>query len=324
MAAAPSPISMINHRAMANIKIDLTPEGMQAFEILFPAALGALLTATLNHSLANACKPAESPEELSLFAMIFDQLVLCLSDNPKVLVTLHGKAGGHGPRAFQWLISRYNPKTQVTHVKTLLDIFSTSTIDKDEDMEALIAKNNGLPMKPHLQLEEPVMAILIISKLASTRFKPIKDNFIISKNIPNLAELQQQIQAINQYNEGDDHLAFTTIGSPPNKFTMCYNCDVRAQHRTKDCDKPKADCDTCGPEAGHLSKHCLVNSNKPIPLTMPEHVREKIRQDRQQLKQKQALQGNIANMCASVDDGNDDENFWKIIEQGHIDVTKQK
>jgi hypothetical protein len=312
MAAAPSPVSLINHRAMANIKVDLTPEGMQAFEILFPAALGPLLATTLRRSLQNACKAAGSQEENALFNMIYDQLIICLSNEPKVLVTLHSKARGHGPLAFQWLQERYNPNTQITHVKTLLDIFATASVETDDEVEDIITKNTTLPTTPNLQLDDGVMAILIISKLSSVRFKPIKDNFIIGTNIPPIAELQAQIAAINQYTGTGNQMAFMASGQ--RHLRMCFNCDQKVYHSTKDCDKPKANCDTCGPAAGHLSKHCLVRSDKPIPSTLPEHIQASIQAKRDALHAKSNNAANVANACIPIDDEMDENEFFKLIE----------
>ena len=49
-----------------------------------------------------------------------------------------------------------------------------------------------------------------------------------------------------------------------NPFVKCINCN--GQHKTAKCDRPKADCDACGPKAGHLREHCLViNKHKTIP-----------------------------------------------------------
>eukprot|EP00966_Prymnesium_polylepis_P330905 7386501-Prymnesium_polylepis.1 len=55
----------------------------------------------------------------------------------------------------------------------------------------------------------------------------------------------------------------------------CYNCGVSG-HDIRACDKPKADCDVCGPGIGHTNEFCLAQCRRDIPASISEPVKQKI------------------------------------------------
>ena len=78
MVAPPSPTTSLNLSALSKLKLTTTPQGMRAFFIKFPAALGPLLAMTLRKTLTrNNLNPFDS-REASLFGLINDALVGCV------------------------------------------------------------------------------------------------------------------------------------------------------------------------------------------------------------------------------------------------------
>jgi hypothetical protein len=51
-SAGPTPDLLVDKSALANVKFDPTPEGMQVMAIMFPAALGAMYAHYFNTAIA--------------------------------------------------------------------------------------------------------------------------------------------------------------------------------------------------------------------------------------------------------------------------------
>ena len=108
---------------------------------------------------------------------------------------------------------------------------------------------------------------------------------------------------------------------------LCFNCDKLGAHRTRDCDKPMAECDICGPKAGHLPKHCLIKSSKPAPSSWPTDRKEGLSKQRQAFKAGGApavaalgaICGATVNYCTDCDPPEPprDEAFWDLLRNGY-------
>ena len=100
MAAPPSPATSLNLSALSKLKLTTTPQGMRAFFIKFPAALGPLLAATLRKTLTRSTlklNPFDS-REASLFSLINNALVSCVQDDDDV-IAMSTACGTNGPMA---------------------------------------------------------------------------------------------------------------------------------------------------------------------------------------------------------------------------------
>ena len=306
--AAPSPISTINHRALANIQIELTQNGMAAFETFFPAALGPLLSLTLKSAITSGKLHPTDTKTVALFALIYDQLILLLTQHPDIAVQIARDCNGNGPLAYLWLTNRYNPKSSVTGVKKLIGILDAD-VNGSSDVRALISDNNGLSYDPDLKLSDTLLVVLIMMKLKAPCFQPLRDHFVLTDTVPPLAVIQEKILAIEHFSgEPSPHAAFTAFGKfvgPVDAKTYCHNCGALGKHRTRDCPKPKAACEICGPAAGHLPSSCWVKNGKPLPENMKPEFKASIEAKRAQYNM---THGNAANLC---DDEMCTEEFWR-------------
>ena len=93
-----------------------------------------------------------STEHAALFKIIYDQLVIVLCKHPHVLIDMHTDHQDNGPAAFNWLMKRFNPTSQVTHVRKLMGILEMG-IDTDNDIQKMQTANSSLPAK--LQCQTP-------------------------------------------------------------------------------------------------------------------------------------------------------------------------
>ena len=60
---------------------------------------------------------------------------------------------------------------------------------------------------------------------------------------------------------------------------LCHNCES-TDHWASACDKPKAACDICGKDAGHLTKYCFVSGDQPPPAWMSEQQKKTLLEKR--------------------------------------------
>ena len=310
--AAPSPISTINHRALANIQIELTQNGMAAFETFFPAALGPLLSLTLKSAITSGKLHPTDTKTVALFALIYDQLILLLTQHPDIAVQIARDCNGNGPLAYLWLTNRYNPKSSVTGVKKLIGILDAD-VNGSSDVRALISDNNGLSYDPDLKLSDTLLVVLIMMKLKAPCFQPLRDHFVLTDTVPPLAVIQEKILAIEHFSgEPSPHAAFATFGKfvgPVDAKTYCHNCGALGKHHTRACPAPKATCDICGTGAGHLPTSCWIKNNKQLPQEMSPAHKAEIEAKQEQYR---LTNGNAANLCAG-DDEMDTEEFWRRI-----------
>ena len=165
MAAPPSPATSLNLSALSKLKLTTTPQGMRAFFIKFPAALGPLLAATLRKTLTRSTlklNPFDS-REASLFSLINDALVGCVQDDDDV-IAMSTACGTNGPMALVWLQRTYDPTSTASALVTLIDMFTTSLGDDTrKGLDMKIAQNHSL--HKDLQLPEPVLVVLMLCML---------------------------------------------------------------------------------------------------------------------------------------------------------------
>ena len=105
----PSALALVDNKAMTTIKLDLTPVGIRAFKITFPAALGPLLGSTLKYALQhNLLDPTDTKTE-TLHGYIFNYLATIVGVYPTVLIDMTDECGELGPKCCNWLYNKYNP-----------------------------------------------------------------------------------------------------------------------------------------------------------------------------------------------------------------------
>jgi hypothetical protein len=201
-----------------------------------------------------------------------------------------------------------------------MDIFGSATITSDAGIQRIVTINSGLPTSPiKLKLDDAVLSIFLMYKLDPNTFGTLRDSVVINDSVPSVLSLRSKVQDVLTFH-GAAHEsvngAFTTAAINPRM--ICFNCDKKGVHPTRECDQPAADCDLCGPAANHLPKHCLIKSNRPPPAYWSDD--RKARLDKQRAAFKSggaaavaALVGSSSNACLPCDDADTDEAFWEMI-----------
>jgi hypothetical protein len=328
---APDPLAHINKSILSTLKVDLTPEGMQAFSILFPAAIGSMLSTTLQHAIdAKEFEPTER-KMIALHEHVYNSLVLTLASHPAVLVQMTAECGKLGPKCIMWLNARYNPNTTTTGVLGLMNILK-KPVDADDlkaSIGATIAKNALLPAE--LKLTESAMVVLILLNLPES-FSTLRQIVIERDTLPSLSELQAKVSNImsfgnSQIGEMGSEKASFALAHTNNAYNAntrltkpCFNCDT-VGHNTAGCPKDKVDCKYCGVLAGHLLKYCFIaNEALPLPDRMHENQRDAIHAKRKAIKARAVPQpaGPSAAMCFPTNDDSlaaVDEDFWAQLQR---------
>ena len=316
MAAPPSPATSLNLSALSKLKLTTTPQGMRAFFIKFPAALGPLLAATLRKTLNRSTLNPFDSREASLFSLINDALVGCVQDDDDV-IAMSTACGTNGPMALVWLQRTYDPTSTASALVTLIDMFTTSLGDDTrKGLDMKIAQNHSL--HKDLQLPEPVLVVRMLCMLPPD-LNNLRDLIVERDAIPTPTELCEKVQnqgavagassMTGKSRHGALASAFSFAAETRNKF--CFNCDTTGHHRST-CTKPIATCSVCGVLAGHPDKHCLVQSDKPIPAGISSERRAKIESARKAYKTKTgAAVLFVPNEATPLEEN--DESFWDML-----------
>ena len=304
---APGPMSFMASRPPT---LTATPNGARAFAVKFPAALGPLLAKVLKIALGNLDRDIDyRPKEANtvrLHDMINDYLVRCLEGHDELLIRMTQETQGDGPAGFKWLLDDIDPKSSISAISTLMSVLTTP-IDGDviASMNAKISDNASLP--EHLSLKASILTVLLLVKLPD-EFATLKAVVVEKDTLPTVKELVTSVTKSTQLAKisgtpMNSHASFAFVRN--NHSKVCFNCDDKSgNHFHSTCPKPKQACFVCGTDAGHLNKHCLAQSDREIPASLPESTKEKILKNRIAWKQGTFKKDEHANFMA-------DENFWE-------------
>ena len=319
MVAPTAPIPGLSTR-VTKLKA-LTPEAWRAFAVRFPAMLGPCLAETFRHSLAAQHFHPSDNKLKALHGHIFDHLVLALEDFDSLVVEMSAECGTDGPRAFHFLMVRLDPQSTATSIVSLIDLL-TKPLDPEAvpaSIRAKIALNAKLPTD--LKLPPQVMSVLTLIQLPD-QFTQLRDIVIERDSVPSVTDLVTKVENMHTMQS-----AASSAPRPPGtimlsaggtyadaaKKKQCVNCDATS-HFTYQCKATRSECNECGPNAGHLPKYCLVQSDQPFPRSMaPEKVTE-LQAKRDAYKARNATQVNMLVCKPAVAD--DDEDFWSRLGQG--------
>ena len=121
----------------------------------------------------------------------------------------------------------------------------------------------------------------------------VRDNVIFDDALPSLEGLIAKVQSAVNFKPhvlANTPMAFAGIGTQRGAAPSCFNCG--GAHRRGSCTQPRAKCDECGPNAGHLAAFCLViNHEREIPPTIDQNSVAKIEKKRAAYKLKMATSG---------------------------------
>ena len=180
------------------------------------------------------------------------------------------------------------------------------TSDIISDMQSKIAANAGLPT--NLVLPPDIMTVTLLLGLPQS-LATLKDIVIERDSLPTTQELIAKVKSNMEFTQtqstsGDMVFAFVkhNRGKP-----FCYNCDATG-HLTKECAKPKSNCEICGTGAGHTKKHCFVTNDKVLPDFMSAEKKAEITAKRVAYKANNPASSS-AMMVANEDD------FWQFFDK---------
>ena len=303
--AAPTVTTNIQH----NIKLTNSKEGIRAFAILFPAVLGRNLSKFLMTTIENNDYDDSDSDKADAFEAIYYALVPCLADHPDLLIRMTQDCNRNGAKCFAWLMHDIDPNTSVSNITTLIDVISTplATDDIIKSINDKVKKNKNL--KGEFHLNDVILTTLLLIQLPAN-YNTLRDIIVEKDNLPSIKDFVTKIKntksmAAANNPSGEEHAVFFTARKNVNNM-MCFNCDKKG-HVNAMCREVKSDCDVCGLTAGHLTKFCLVKSDKPIPATLPDSIKEKIAADRKIYKEK-----NTALMLYGEEPP---EDFWSMLEK---------
>jgi hypothetical protein len=87
-SAGPTPDLLVDKTALANVKFDPSPEGMQVMAIMFPAALGAMYAHYFNTAIATKNFTPRTQQEKALAAGVNNKLVATMAGHGRILLNM--------------------------------------------------------------------------------------------------------------------------------------------------------------------------------------------------------------------------------------------
>ena len=302
--SGPDPHSLINKQALAKLSISLTALGIRAFILKFTASIGAIYQEALNYAMENEVYAPKDHRTIKLHLAIYNLLVPCFDDHDEILMRMTDEVGQLGPAAIVWLRNEYDPSSNATAISKIMKVLSTPLNPNKliDSLNSKVTDNQNLPRE--LRLNDSLLAILLLVKLPQ-EFRGLRDIVIDKELLPSPKQLISKVkntlefQSIDSNGNGHQPVAFAFVGK---SSKYCFNCATQG-HLTKECEKPKADCDECGKAAGHPTKHCLVISDKPIPESYSTSGRDVLLAKRVEYKKRNA---NSAMICGNSEDFDED------------------
>lgn len=237
----PDPVALINKAVLASIKLELSPAGMKAFNLIFPAALGTMLSETLKYALSTQTLEPKVAKIRAIHNHIYRSLVLILAQHPTVLVEAHAACGELGPACVQWLNDRYNPTTTTSRIVSLMSIIR-DPVDHDNllgSIRATVASNAQLV--DELKLAEPVVVVIILLNLSES-YNFLRQIVIEKDRLSTVNELQSKLINITSFAAAPAYseckvtgrTSFVAVkdssyGRNANTKLFCFNCELKQQ-----------------------------------------------------------------------------------------------
>jgi hypothetical protein len=313
---APTPATTINSYVLRDLKLQETQIGYKAWLIGLEAGLGPLLSTTLKNALRTDNLDPIDPAERTLHEHIGRAITPSILHLPQLLVQANAACGNLGPKTVKFIQSRLDPSSSASSIGKLIKII-TEPLDQDDKIINCISQKvaDNASLATNIKLPEPILSVILMTKLPDEIFGTLKDIIIEKDTIPTLQELQTKVKATMDYknlgsssSSSGTHSAFAFLKTQGNKY--CFNCDHKG-HTARECEQDKAHCDICDHD-GHLKKYCLVASDKPLPMNMSDERKREITEKRKAFKER----FNGSSGMAHVEIDESDDNFWNsILEQ---------
>jgi len=150
-----------------------------------------------------------------------------------------------------------------------------------------VKKMIGLNHQMSEKFSDKLLATLIISKLPD-KCDTMRQILVERETVPTCNEIVQKLvqnAILASSVEVPSHRVSLTAIAP---HQVCFNCDSKGKHFTRDCDKPAADCEHCGAGVSHMTKFCFVPNDKPLPPSWKPERKAAMEEKRKAFKEKKA------------------------------------
>ena len=255
----PTPDSLVNKSALAGLTFSTESKKFRTFGRQFRSAIGTQYEYTMDAAIASGRLYPTDATTIAMHTKIYNMLILTFKDEDDVMDEMEAHCGKLGPACMSYLEDNYNSTSLAAAVNNLGAVVRETVIGPDQ-IAGLVARNKRFA---RLQLSEDAMVALILLKLPE-KYATIKTMIIQTDKLPTAKVLINMLQTESDFSGGNNApAAFSGIGVRP-KF--CYNCDTQG-HINAECTIPKALCGDCG-DKGHMTKHCWVRNDKPLPAWM--------------------------------------------------------
>ena len=260
----PTPDSLVNKAALAGLVFSTDPKKFRTYTRKFKSAIGAQYKMTLERAIEASDFGPTSPTTIVLHAAILDMLVLTFKDEDDVLDEMISQCGANGPASFAYLENKYNSTSLPAAVKNLGVLIGEAIVGPDQ-IAGFVAINKRFT---RLCFTDEQLTALILLKLPP-KYSTIKTMILQSDTLPTVSELMHKLQAETDFEpDGDRPAVFSAIGGQG----FCFNCD-KTGHTGRMCPEPRATCGECG-DKGHLTKHCWIRNDKPLPAYFTDEKRK--------------------------------------------------
>jgi hypothetical protein len=267
------------------IKLVRTPQGFRNFTVVFKAKLGVSLRNAfdlhmdrfIKSGVQDACEECTDDQ----LYLIHERLVVALQNEDDLLTKiLEGVPdSNNGMAQFMVLQKEFCGSTVATSVINVFKIVTMGMANPVNNLTEMISVNRQLSTP----FPDELLVALAVAQLPD-EFATLADIYTERDQLPSSEDFLEALKRRALTSGGASKTGKMSMLTQAKLF--CWNCDKQVNHLNKKCDQPPAGCDICGPKAWHMSKHCWVKNDKPLPQYWDEEKKKNTLQKRAEYKAK--------------------------------------